>query len=106
MRPSRWTLSGAVNASVADNQGVGTITNDDQVPDISVDDQVAAEGNSLGTTTMTFNVTLVQPERPDRDGRLRDQRWHGHHRRWRLCHGIRDGHVQLGSRRQRPSTSR
>jgi len=54
-------LSGAVNASIADNQGVGTITNDDQVPDISVDDQVTAEGNSPTTPTMTFNVTLSNP---------------------------------------------
>jgi Calx-beta domain len=54
-------LSGAVNASITDNQGVGTITNDDQVPDISVDDQVAAEGDSPTTTTMTFNVTLSNP---------------------------------------------
>jgi hypothetical protein len=54
-------LSGAVNASITDNQGVGTITNDDQVPDISVDDQVGAEGNSPGTTTLTFNVTLSNP---------------------------------------------
>ncbi len=54
-------LSGAVNASITDNQGVGTITNDDQVPDISVDDQVAAEGNSPATTTMTFDVTLSNP---------------------------------------------
>jgi hypothetical protein len=54
-------LSGAVNASITDNQGVGTITNDDQVPDISVDGQVTAEGNSPATTTMTFNVTLSNP---------------------------------------------
>jgi hypothetical protein len=54
-------LSGAVNASISDNQGVATITNDDQVPDISVDDQVVAEGNSPDTTTMTFNVTLSNP---------------------------------------------
>jgi hypothetical protein len=54
-------LSGAVNASITDNQGVGTITNDDQVPDISVDDQVTAEGNSPATTTMTFDVTLSNP---------------------------------------------
>src|SRR5512132_2843866 len=52
---------GAVNASISDNQGVGTITNDDQVPDISVDDRVTAEGNSPATTTMTFNVTLSNP---------------------------------------------
>ncbi|MDP9299775.1 MAG: hypothetical protein M3P43_02595 [Actinomycetota bacterium] len=51
-------LSGAVNATITDNQGLGTITNDDQVPDISVDDQVVAEGNSPTTMTMTFNVTL------------------------------------------------
>src|SRR5207247_318475 len=54
-------LSGAVNATITDNQGLGTITNDDQVPDISVDDQTVAEGNSPTTTTMTFNVTLSNP---------------------------------------------
>src|SRR5439155_9606423 len=54
-------LSGAVNATITDSQGVGTITNDDQVPDVSVDDQVVAEGNSPDTTTMTFNVTLSNP---------------------------------------------
>jgi Calx-beta domain len=54
-------LSGAVNATITDNQGVGTITNDDQVPDISVDDQIVAEGNSPTTTTITFNVTLSNP---------------------------------------------
>src|SRR6476659_6888686 len=54
-------LSGAVNASITDNQGVGTITNDDQVPDISVDAEAATEGNSPATTTMTFNVTLSNP---------------------------------------------
>jgi urease beta subunit len=54
-------LSGAVNATISDNQGLGTITNDDQVPDISVDDQTVAEGNSPATTTMTFNVTLSNP---------------------------------------------
>src|SRR6476620_1903414 len=54
-------LSGAVNASITDNQGVGTITNDDQVPDISVDDHATAEGKSPATSTMTFNVTLSNP---------------------------------------------
>ena len=54
-------LSGAVNATISDNQGLGTITNDDQVPDISVDDQTVAEGNSPTTTPMTFNVTLSNP---------------------------------------------
>jgi hypothetical protein len=54
-------MSGAVNATITDNQGLGTITNDDQVPDISVDDQTVAEGNSPDTATMTFNVTLSNP---------------------------------------------
>src|SRR6266516_6973579 len=55
------SLSGAVNATISDDQGLGTITNDDQVPDVSVDDQIVAEGNSPGTTSMTFNVTLSNP---------------------------------------------
>jgi Calx-beta domain len=54
-------LSGAVGATIADDQGLGTITNDDPVPGISVDDQVVAEGNSPTTTTMTFNITLSNP---------------------------------------------
>jgi hypothetical protein len=40
---------------------LGTITNDDPVPDISIDDQSVTEGNSPDTTTMTFNVTLSNP---------------------------------------------
>jgi Calx-beta domain len=51
-------LGGAVGASITDDQGLGTISNDDPVPGISVDDQVVAEGNTPATTTMTFNVTL------------------------------------------------
>ena len=89
-------LSNASNAGVADASGQGTITNDDQVPDISIDDQLVAEGDA-GTSTLTFNVIPLQPERPDRDGRLRDQRRHGHDRRRRLRRGIRHGHVQPGS---------
>src|SRR5439155_20043040 len=54
-------LSGAVNATISDSQGIGTITNDDQLPDVSIDDQVVAEGNSPDTTTMTFNVSLSNP---------------------------------------------
>jgi hypothetical protein len=54
-------LTGAVGASITDDQGLGTISNDDPVPGISVDDQVVAEGNAPTTTTMTFNVTLSNP---------------------------------------------
>src|SRR5204863_8239 len=53
-------LSNPGNAGIADGSGIGTITNDDQVPDVSIDDQSITEGNA-GTSTMTFNVTLSNP---------------------------------------------
>ena len=43
-------LSSPVNATIADGQGVGTITNDDPPPTISIDDVTVTEGNG-GTTT-------------------------------------------------------
>jgi Calx-beta domain/Divergent InlB B-repeat domain len=51
------TLSGPVNATIADGQGVGTITNDDPVPALSIDDVTVTEGNS-GTVTASFTVSL------------------------------------------------
>ena len=53
-------LSGAVNATIADNQGVGTITNDDAPPTISIGNASVAEGNS-GTASATFTVSLSGP---------------------------------------------
>ncbi len=50
-------LSGASNATIADGQGVGTITDDDPEPSLSVDNVTVAEGNS-GTVAATFNVSL------------------------------------------------
>jgi hypothetical protein len=50
-------LSSPVNATISDGEGLGTITNDDAVQSISIDDPIVGEGDS-GTTTMTFNVTL------------------------------------------------
>ncbi|MFZ0748842.1 MAG: Calx-beta domain-containing protein, partial [Pyrinomonadaceae bacterium] len=50
-------LSGATNASISDNQGVGTITNDDTQPTISINDVSVAEGNS-GTSNAGFTVSL------------------------------------------------
>ncbi|HEV7682951.1 MAG TPA: Calx-beta domain-containing protein [Pyrinomonadaceae bacterium] len=50
-------LSGATNATIADNQGVGTITNDDAQPTISINDVTHAEGNA-GTTDYDFTVSL------------------------------------------------
>lgn len=46
-----------VNATIGDAQGVGTITNDDSQPTISINDVSVTEGNS-GTTTATFTVSL------------------------------------------------
>ena len=50
-------LSGAVDASIADSQGVGTITDNDPLPTLSVNDVTVTEGNS-GTTSAVFTVTL------------------------------------------------
>ncbi|MGC3959474.1 MAG: M36 family metallopeptidase [Verrucomicrobiota bacterium] len=50
-------LSGAVNATLADSQGIGTIRNDDAMPTISIGDVILVEGNS-GTTNAAFAVTL------------------------------------------------
>ena len=55
-------LSAALNASISDSQGVGTITNDDPAPPaptFSINDVSLAEGDS-GTSVATFNVTLSQ----------------------------------------------
>jgi len=52
-------LSGAVNATIADGQGKGTITNDDSavIPSLSINDVVVTEGNS-GTKNAVFTVSL------------------------------------------------
>jgi len=49
-------LSSAVNAGIADGQGMGTITNDDAAPSLSIGDAVVTEGNS-GSVTAVFTVT-------------------------------------------------
>lgn len=54
-------LSSATNATIADAQGVGTITNDDgtapSLPQLSIRDVSVTEGNS-GTTNAVFTVNL------------------------------------------------
>ena len=50
-------LSNPTNASIADAQGQGTITNDDAVPSLTINDVTVTEGNS-GTTNAVFTVTL------------------------------------------------
>ena len=53
-------LSGAVGATIADGTGVGTITDDDPQPELSINDVTVTEGNT-GTTTATFIVSLSSP---------------------------------------------
>ncbi|MEO8216430.1 MAG: Calx-beta domain-containing protein [Acidobacteriota bacterium] len=50
-------LSGAANAAIIDNQGLGTITDDDPTPSLSINDVSVPEGNS-GSTPAQFTVTL------------------------------------------------
>jgi Calx-beta domain/Immunoglobulin I-set domain len=51
-------LSNATNATIADAQGLGTITNDD-FPTIAINDVMVTEGNS-GTVNATFTVSLSE----------------------------------------------
>ncbi|HUE72092.1 MAG TPA: Calx-beta domain-containing protein [Pirellulaceae bacterium] len=50
-------LLSATNATIADDQGVGTIFNDDPLPAVTIGDAKLAEGNS-GSRSMSFNVLL------------------------------------------------
>ncbi len=50
-------VAGGRSVTIADGQGLGTITNDDSAT-FSIDDVIMVEGNS-GTTTLTFTVTLT-----------------------------------------------
>ena len=52
-------LSGASNASISDNSGTGTITDDDAPPSLSIGDVSVTEGN-LGTVNAVFTVSLSQ----------------------------------------------
>lgn len=53
-------LSAADNATISDAQGQGTITNDDALPTLSIDDVSLLEGD-VGNKTFTFSVTLSKP---------------------------------------------
>jgi glucose/arabinose dehydrogenase len=50
-------LSSPVGATLADAEGLGTITDDDPAPNVSVNDVVTVEGNS-GNTPAVFTLTL------------------------------------------------
>ena len=51
------TLSSPTNATIADEEGLGTILDDDAAPTISIGDATATEGDS-GTVDAVFTVTL------------------------------------------------
>jgi hypothetical protein len=53
-------LSTPTNATISDNQGVGTINDNDPVPSFAINDVTVTEGNS-GTTPATFTVTKTGP---------------------------------------------
>jgi len=53
-------LSGPSNAGIADGQGVGIITDDDE-PRVSISDVTKSEGRNGQTTLFTFTVTLSAP---------------------------------------------
>ena len=55
-----FTLSGAVNASIATAQGTGTITDNDPTPSLSINNTSVTEGIS-GTVNATLTVTLSAP---------------------------------------------
>jgi large repetitive protein len=50
-------VTNVTNAVVVDGQGVGTITNDDPLPSLSINDVTVVEGNA-GTVNAVFTVTL------------------------------------------------
>jgi hypothetical protein len=50
-------LSAPVNATLVDNQALGTILNDDRAPSLTINDVSIAEGNS-GTRNLVFTVSL------------------------------------------------
>ncbi|GAB2503979.1 putative Ig domain-containing protein [Arenimonas alkanexedens] len=50
-------VTNVTGAVVTDGQGLGTITNDDALPSLAIDDVTVAEGN-VGSTSAVFTVTL------------------------------------------------
>jgi hypothetical protein len=50
-------LTSATNATISDSQGIGTITDDDSAPTISIADLTVTEGNS-GSANASFTVSL------------------------------------------------
>ena len=53
-------LTGPTNATLADGQGAGTITDDDATPTLSINDVTQLEGDT-GSSNATFTVSLSAP---------------------------------------------
>ncbi|TMK95311.1 MAG: hypothetical protein E6G37_00240 [Actinobacteria bacterium] len=95
-------------ATVADGDFAATSGTLSFLPgDTSKTVDVTVYGDTKHEADETFTVDLsgapddlqrhaLQPERPDGDGGLHDQRRHGHHRGRRLRGGIRDRHLPCG----------
>ena len=54
-------LSNATNATISDDQGQGTITNDDPLPSITIGNSSRTEGASGTSGNSTFNISLSNP---------------------------------------------
>jgi uncharacterized repeat protein (TIGR01451 family) len=54
-------LTSPLNATIADGQGLGTITNNDPVPTISIGDATVNPEGNTGTKNASFTVTLSNP---------------------------------------------
>ncbi|MDQ3815025.1 MAG: hypothetical protein M3347_13880, partial [Armatimonadota bacterium] len=54
-------LSSPVNAGISDNRGVGTITDDDAPPRLSISDAAPVFEGDSGSTMAQFTVTLSEP---------------------------------------------
>jgi len=52
-------LSNPTNATITDNQGLGTIIDDDPLPSLTIDDATVNEANTL--TVIVFTVTMSNP---------------------------------------------
>ncbi len=58
-------LSAVSGVAIADNQGTGTIVEDDAVPNITVDDPVVAENNGPMTFTISLDAAAAVPVQVD-----------------------------------------
>ena len=74
-RPSRSTSSNATNATIADGTGVGTITDDDPLPTLSIDDVDRHRGRRRHRRR-DLHRHPERGQRADGHGQLRDRQRH------------------------------